>query len=100
MAILLNLVKYCVRKNMSRNWLKSPIKMIPQSGWRLKMPSSVAIIYSRMLLLSELGGWYMHAITMLANLLGNLRSRIPIHITSCSLSSISRSLSYGTVADT
>ena len=39
------------------------------------MPSSVAIIYSRMLLLSELGGWYMHAITMLANLLGNLWSR-------------------------
>ena len=33
----------CVRKNMSRSWLKSPVKMIPQSGWRLKMPSSVAI---------------------------------------------------------
>ena len=97
---LLRVAVLSVRKNMSRNWLKSPIKMIPQSGWRLKMPSSVAIIYSRMLLLSELGGWYMHAITMLANLLGNLRSSNRIHITSCSLSSISRSLSYGTVAAT
>ena len=30
-AVLTSCAKpYCVRKNMSRNWLKSPIKMIPQ----------------------------------------------------------------------
>ena len=58
------------------------------------MSSSVAmiILYSRMLLLSELGGW--HAMTMLANRLGNLLSRILIHINSCMSSSISWSRSY------
>ena len=54
-AVLTSCAKpYCVRKNMSRSWLKLSVTIIPQSGWRLKMSSSMAMIYSRMLLF-ELG---------------------------------------------